>query len=315
MSHAFHRGGQLGWAHDEGHTAGVFHTYDHLDVSREISPRRVHVFLPRGAETSGRRYPTIYFHDGDTTFWPGGVARKTWDVAGTLSNLKGRVDEAIVVAVTPQDRNAEYTHVDWAHGQRPWGRLPAHADYLADGVKRFVDEVYPTLREPKHNVVVGSSHGGLAAFWTATRRPDAFGKAACLSPSFFSGLDSLTWGAVSAPLEPTPLVAGAAGVLSDPIRRPTFWMCWGTRRDGGDHNRVVEALAALRGAEMADLLVRRFGYVRQDFASHALPSPGANLFVAIDQGAGHDEDAWRRRFGWAMRAFFPRRSGSPLSVW
>lgn len=296
-------GQQSGWAHDEGHPAGMFHTYDALDVGHGFSPRKVHVFLPRGY-TSGQRYPVVYLHDGDTSFWPGGVAKKSWDVAGVLSVLAGRVADVITVAVHPVDRNAEYTHVDWAHGQRPWGRLIDHADYLSDGVKGFIDAHYPTVRDPGANAVVGSSHGGLAAFWTATRRPDAFGNAGCLSPSFFSGLDSLLRGPRPIPLATSALVTGAAEVLADPGRRPRLWLCWGMRRDGGDHNAIVESLAARRGAEMAALLVDTYGYRRGD--GRTATPPDADLFVAVEPGHGHDEDAWRVRFGWMMRAFFPR---------
>ena len=303
MGTAILRGDQRAWLHDEGHAAGVFHTYDALDVGHGFSARKVHVFLPRGY-ADGQRYSVIYLHDGDTSFWRGGVGHKTWDVAGVLSVLSGRIADVIAVAVHPQDRNAEYTHVDWAHGQRSYGRLIDHADYMADGIKGFIDANYPTAPAPAENAIVGSSHGGLAAFWTATRRPDAFGNAGCLSPSFFSGLDSLVRGPRPTPLATSALVAGAAQVLADPALRPRLWMCWGMRRDGGDHNAVVEALAARRGAEMADLLVNTYGYRRGD-GQTATP-PDADLFVAVEPSHGHDEDAWRIRFAWMMRALFPR---------
>jgi hypothetical protein len=69
-----------------------------------------------------------------------------------------------------------------------------------------------------------------------------------------------------------------ADLLADRARRPRLWLDWGLRRDGGPHNGIVEALATLRGREMADLLERRFGYVR-----------GRDLWVEEDADAGHDE--------------------------
>jgi hypothetical protein len=84
-------GGQTAWAHDEGHPAGTFHTYDALDVSDAFPARKVHVFLPRGWETARRRYPLVVMHDGDTAFWRGGAAGKTWDVAGELSRRLTRI--------------------------------------------------------------------------------------------------------------------------------------------------------------------------------------------------------------------------------
>jgi enterochelin esterase-like enzyme len=39
--------------------------------------------------------------------------------------------------------------------------------------------------------IIGSSHGGLAAFHMALSHPTIFGIAICMSPSFWAGIDSL----------------------------------------------------------------------------------------------------------------------------
>lgn len=286
---AIRRGGQSGWAHDEGHRAGAFHTYDRFDLGY-LGPRKVHVFVPREYE---RPLASVYLNDGNTGFWPGGVANATWDVAGTLSALHGRVEPMIVVALHPVQRDREYTHVDWRNGREPWGDLPQYATWLAERVKPWIDANYPT--DPDRATVAGSSHGGLASFWAATRHPRAFRAAGCLSPSFFSGLDDLGTGRVGpVALVDAPLVADVLATLRDPALRPRLWICWGTRRDGGHHNAIVEALAARRGREMADLLRADFGY-----------RDGRDLWVTEDEGAGHDEHAWRRRFGAFALALFP----------
>jgi enterochelin esterase-like enzyme len=297
-------GGQAAWEHDEGHPAGTFTTFDALDVGSRFGPRKVHVFVPRSHDRSDARFPLILLHDGDTSFWPGGVANGTWDVAGTLSSLRGRVREAIAVAVHPVDRDYEYTHVDWAGGRRgSWGGLASHADYLADEIVPFLCQQWRIDPDPRARVIAGSSHGGLAAFWTATRRSEVFGAAACLSPSFFSGLDALGDGRRGrGRLLDAEIVAGAADILADPARRPRLWIDWGGRRDGGAHNAIVEALAAFRGEEMVDLLVRRFGYRLARWPE----DPGsADLVVAEAPSHGHDEAAWRERFGWALLALLP----------
>ena len=88
-----------------------------------------------------------------------------------------------------------------------------------------------------------------------------------------------------------------SGLLSDPRRRPRLWLCWGLRRDGGEHNAIVEALATLRGREMAALLVE-LGY-----------REGVDLWAVEERDAGHEESAWRRRFGLMMARMFPLRAG------
>lgn len=290
--------GHQGWAHDEGHASGTFHTFDALDLGD--GPRKIHVFLPR--EVPGP-LPVAYLHDGDAVFWPGGAVGQTLDAAGVLDRMGPGRPPMILVAIHPRDRNAEYTHTDWAEGTRSWGALPRYTRYLAESLKPFIDASYPTRPDPAHTAVIGSSHGGLAAFWQATRRPDRFGFAGCQSPSFFSGLDRLVPGGqrAAATLRESALVAPVLPMLSDSARRPRVWLDWGLVRVGGEHNSVVEALAAARGREMAALL-EEVGYQRADLPPGERPPP-ADLWVQADPSGQHDEPSWQRRLPSVLRAF------------
>jgi hypothetical protein len=283
MAIPFRFGAHRGWSHDEGHAGGAFHTFDALDLGF-LGPRKVHVWVPRRPPPA-TGFRTIYVHDGNTAFWRGGVAHQTWDLASVLS--RDGVEPRLVVALHPLRRDWEYTHVDWAPG-RPHGGLAQYADWLAGRVKPWIDAHYPTDPRREATAVLGSSHGGLASFWTATRHPDDFGDAGCFSSSFFSGLDDLVTGWHSGiDLATAPLVRDVAPLLADPSRRPRLWLDWGLRRDGGEHNSIVEHLATLRGRELGELLQRRFGYVE-----------GVDLHTVEHAEGGHDEASWGRRFGW-----------------
>ena len=287
-----------GWQHDEGRPSGIFHTYDALNLGD--GGRKVHVFLPR---TIQGPLPVAYMHDGDTALWPGGVAGQTWDAAGVLDRMGASRPGLMLVAIHSPDRNAEYTHADWAQGQRPWGHLPLYTAYLADRLKPFIDAAYPTRPEPRHTAVIGSSHGGLASFWQATRRPDRFGFAGCLSPSFFTGIDRLEPdGARPVALADAPLLTPVASLLADVQRRPRLWLDWGLVRTGGRHNAVVEALATARGREMAALLTDVYGYTRQSLSPGEAPS-AAELWVQEDPHGEHSERSWQRRLPGVLRAF------------
>jgi hypothetical protein len=305
MSRPLKVGGQQAFVHDEGHPAGTFHTYDALDVS-DVSdgagggfpPRKVHVFLPR--RPSIGPMPVVYMHDGNTAFWPGGVAHSCWDVADAVARAGKNV---IVVAIHPHDRNAEYTHVDWSGGRRPWGKLPDYATYVSTRLVPFIDAHYPSDPRPAARAVVGSSHGGLASFYIATRHPDVFGFAGCMSPSFFSGIEPPPYGPGEAPLRDASIVADVFDdVLTDVSRRPKVWMCWGLRRDGGDHNSVVEHLATKRGREMATLLAD-VGYDHHAVADAEVPRADATLWTRSDRRGGHDETSWGARLPLLLRAF------------
>lgn len=289
-------GGQLAWVHDDGFTSGYFHTFDQLGVGGPGDiPRKVHVLLPPDYESTCARYPVVYMNDGDTTFWPGGIGNKSWSVAQGLEGLyaTGAIEEVIVVAVVAIDREAEYTHTEWAPGHTCCGAA-GYADYLGDKVKGFVDATYRTDAAANRTAIVGSSHGGLAAFLVAGLRPDRFGMAGCLSSSFWAGLDPIHGGAYGGgALAGSKLLDMTKGTLSSAALRPHLWIDWGLVRTGGFHNAVIEAAATDRGKEMVALLQQSYGYV-----------DGADLHWMEDPSGEHDEISWSERFPAVMKAFF-----------
>jgi len=285
-------GGQVAWYHDEGHHYGYFHTYDRLQVAgANDAPRKVHVFLPVDYEERKQHYPVVYMNDGDTAFFPGGLAHKSWQVAETLSNLLANkaIIPVIVVAVCPLDRDREYTHTFWAPN-RHYGGLAGYTAYLTNCVKPFIDANYRTIPDAAATAIVGSSHSGLAAFYIAATQPQAFGKAAALSPSFWIGLDLQL---ISSSLRDSLLLAATHSTLANPAQRPRLWIDWGLERAGGFHNSVIEALATQRGHEMVQLLQSDYGY-----------RLGQDLLQFEDPMGQHNEDAWARRFGLVMKSFY-----------
>lgn len=282
--------GQDAWIHDEGSPAGYFHTYDGLVVGAgaERAPRKIHVFLPRSYTTGCKRYPVLYFHDGNTTFFPGGAGNKSWGVADVLAKgyAAGSFGEVIVVAVHPLEREREYTHAPWLPGRSCCG-VSGYVGYLAGALKGFVDGAYRTRAGSADTVVVGSSHGGLAAFYAASTRPDVFGKAIAMSSSFWAGLDDRGAGTIGGPLATSALLQAASPGLT--ASRPRLYLDWGLVRTGGVHNAIIEERATARGQEMAQLLSASYGY-----------TVGKDLFTVEDAQGEHDEISWGRRLGPAL---------------
>ena len=290
----FYRGGQRAWFHDEGHPAGFFHTYDALNVGGEA--RKIHVFLPRNYEETNDRYPVLYTNDGDTTFFPGGAIGLSWHMGETLSQLvaSGRIQQPIVVAVYTVDREREYTHAP--SKPRVFGKgsccgVEDYTNYLADNLKPFIDTYYRTNSEAENTTIMGASHGGLAAFYTACRRCDRFGNGAALSPSFWVGLDTGT--STLTPLEKSSLLELTAAKLSDRSTHPRLWIDWGLVRSGGYQNWFIEGNTTRRSREMVKLLEKEFGYVRD-----------RNLFAYEDPEGEHSEASWARRLPMVLEALF-----------
>ena len=291
-AHPFTLDGQAAWFHDEGHAAGVFHTFDAFDACG--APRGLHVFLPRDYAERSERYPTLYFHDGHTVFWPDSPSGAGWELGETLSALQaaGRLGPVLAIAVHHGDRDLEYTH-EPAYPGRTHGGLEAYATLLAECLVPWVDAHYRTQATPAARALVGSSHGGLATFWTVTRHPEVFGFGGALSPSFWVGLDDLILDRAGAtPLRESSLVAPVLDLLADPARRPRLWIDWGLVRAGGVHNGRIEKHATLRGREMVDLLADE-GYGASELAWHE-----------AEDGA-HDEPSWARRLHAVLQSAGP----------
>ncbi len=299
MAEIFTKGEQEVWFHDPGFWGGFFHTYNELKLPDQSS-HKIHIFLPRDYEMSQEYYPVLYMNDGDTAFFEGGAYHKTWNIAQLLTRLylSNQIRKIIVVAVCPHNRDYEYTHAPVI--KKEWGGLDDYARYLAQYLKPFIDQNYRTLSKGKYNVILGASHGGLVAFYTATKYPEQFGNLVALSPSFWVGLDSILdadllniSNSFFGSLEASALLFNARNTLSNPSKRLKIYLDWGLVREGGNHNSFMEERSTARGREMRDLLIHQFGY-----------KEGQDLFIVEDPKGEHSEESWANRSENILKLFF-----------
>jgi predicted alpha/beta superfamily hydrolase len=242
-----------------------------LRLPAGLRPRPLYVYLPPSYEAAPeRRYPVLYLHDGQNVwsdpnccFGHGG-----WFLEETSERLwaSGEVEEYILVGVanTP-DRMKEYGTSDLLAA-----RNDPYVRYLVEVVKPFVDSRYRTLPGPDQAALMGSSMGGLVSFVIALTHPEVFGKAACLSPSFwFEDGKGKT----------------AFDFLEARGRRPVrLYLDSGTVGQGQDGAPKTRRMAAA---------LRRAGWA----SDHA-------LLHHVDEGAEHNERAWRARAEIPLRFLF-----------
>jgi pimeloyl-ACP methyl ester carboxylesterase len=275
---------------DLGHDAGYFHRYDSLPTSSSLYPeRKIDVFLPRDFDRNDHRYPVLYLNDGHTAFFKPASGDQSWDVANTLGVLYQRrlIRPLIVVAMHPVNRAREYTHAHWS-GLDCCG-LESYTQCVAEIIKPFIDTTYNTLPDPPSTMIAGSSHGGLAAFYMANRRPDVFGYGAALSPSFWVGVDDAERYPFIKPLpnrelKNSQLLEAVKRTLADSLRRPKLYFDWGLVRTGGLHNESIEERATARGSEMVNLCQQEYSY-----------EIGKDLIAYEDPDGEHNEHSWARR--------------------
>jgi predicted alpha/beta superfamily hydrolase len=283
---------------DQGDTAGYFHRYEPFRTEGCLYPeRRLDVFLPRTYDSNDYRYPVLYLNDGHKAFFNPAIGDQSWDIANTLGALYERrlIRELIVVAIHPVNRAREYTHAHWS-GSDCCG-LESYAQCVAESIKAFIDRSYRTLPESGTTMIVGASHGGLAAFYMANRRPDAFGYAGALSPSFWVGVDDAERFPLIKPLQDrvlkdSQLLEAVSETLADVLRRPKLYLDWGLVRTGGLHNESVEERATARGREMVKLLQQEYAY-----------KIDSDLIVYEDPYGEHHEQSWARRMPRVLEVF------------
>ena len=152
---------------------------DLIRIGSELGdPRDLRVYLPPGYdENELARFPVVYMQDGANLFLPEeAFAGQEWQVDETLHLLESMrlMRRAIVVGIHSRERVAEYTK-------------PGYTGYglsLKDEVKPAVDTALRTLAGPSDTSVMGSSLGGVVAFYLGWQWPEVFGQVACLSSTF-----------------------------------------------------------------------------------------------------------------------------------
>lgn len=238
--------------------------------------RDVWVYLPPSyAAQPTRRYPVVYFHDGQNVFDAAtAFIGVEWQADETLQRLAAdrSIDEVIAVAVanTPE-RVAEYTQaVDPQHSAP--ARAQLYVRFLAEELKPRIDAQYRTRTEREHTALVGSSLGGLVSLYAGVAAGQTFGLVAGMSPVVQWGAHDLEQHYRRAPDSQLPLRVwidmGTAEIASDPAASRA----------------LVDELRRFR-----DVLVAR-GY-----------RLGDSLQSVEAPQAAHDERAWSARLGPALR--------------
>ncbi|MBW2733428.1 MAG: alpha/beta hydrolase, partial [Deltaproteobacteria bacterium] len=213
-----------------------------------------------------RRYPVIYFHDGQNLFEANTATfGAEWMVDEHYDELELErlIEPAIIVGIdNTEDRTREYVGDDTTVGDAK----QAYTQWLIHSLKPYIDHHYRTRSQPDYTLVMGSSFGGIISFYQSWTHPEVFGHAGCVSTAF--------WRNGVALLAELEAYAGA----KKPVR---YWIDAGNEENAKDalgrssyidrNRRFAEKLVSLGWRENEDL-----GYLEV-------------------MNAKHDEQAWSRR--------------------
>jgi predicted alpha/beta superfamily hydrolase len=250
-----------------------------------IPGRPVTIYLPRGyAQNTWKKYPVVYFHDGQNVFFPGG-GFGTWD-ADRIANYEisqGRMREAIIVAIPNgnaygSDRLYEYlpdgdTITNYAGlGLNFTGRASLYLQWMLDNLAPTLDFNFRTFRNSADNTLTaGSSMGGLVSDYIGFQRPDRFGAVGIFSPAYWA----------------SPNYLANRTLTNQPVRR---YMYMGTAESSGGQSSS--------NVYWQDCLTIYNRYLRVGETANR------ELFFEGGAGGQHNESNWSRRlpsfFNWAL---------------
>ncbi|MBB5233591.1 alpha/beta hydrolase-fold protein [Deinococcus budaensis] len=226
---------------------------------------------PSYAAEPGRRYPAVYFHDGQNVFDAATGFSGEWGADETLTRLAQEGLEAVAVGIPNGGERRFHEYSAAPTPELPdlgGGGADDYVAFLSETVKPLVDGSLRTLPGPDSTVVIGSSMGGLVSLHALLTRPDVFGHAGVMSPAFWT-----------APVE------AFTRVQTSPTPTGRIWLDIGGREGPGEPERQRAYWQDAHA--MRDLLLDK--------------GMGERLrFVADPQGT-HHESAWAERLPGALR--------------
>jgi predicted alpha/beta superfamily hydrolase len=233
---------------------------------------------PSYVEQTSKRYPVLYVLDGQSLWSTSEDPFGVWNLDSTLEGLfeLHAMAEILVVAIDTGDRRADrLSPVPDEDGEG--GRADLLLRAIVEDLVPLIDRDFRTKSSREDRGVMGSSLGGLFAFFAAWSRSDVFGKAACLSSSFWWADRWMVKEAARGPApSPLPSIYVDSGAAKNPHEDDP------ALRDGFHHTR-----------SMYRALLRR-GY-----------APGSNLHRLTFAGESHNAAAWAARVALPLQLLFP----------
>lgn len=186
--------------------------------SQYVAPHDIDVWLPPDYPKQAP-YAVLYMFDGQNLFGArSGKGLQSWHAAATAARLiaAGKTRPFIIVGIA----NAQSLRMSEYFPQKPWESLTAaqrrtlfaqqlgtfqimpvapYSDallkFVTQELKPAIDQRFAVDAKPAATYVMGSSMGGLMAWYALAEYPDVFGGAACLSthwPGPYLSLDAKT---------------------------------------------------------------------------------------------------------------------------
>ena len=264
-------------------------------ASSFVQPRDVTVWVPDACQAAD--CAVLYMQDGQALYdGSKSLSGAAWGVGDTLTKLidAKKVPPVIVVGIANTDQRGREYLPQKIYDRMPadsrsriaknWGGEPlsdAYLKFMVTELKPFIDKTYHTKTDAADTFVMGSSMGGLIAFYAQAEYPQVFGASASLSMHWL--LDN-PWVNIPDARTNEPEVAAA---FADYIAASGL---------SPDHNRIYidQGTATLDGNYRPYSLAFETTMVARGWTTPAFTSQ-------IFPGEAHSESAWAKRLDIPMQ--------------
>jgi len=148
--------------------------------------RRIWIYLPPDYESTEKKFPVLYMHDGQNLFDNATANSGEWQVDETLNALHEEgLEVPIVIGIDNGgtmriNEYSPFTHIDYGGGE---GK--AYIEFIVLTLKPFIDSIYRTKPERELTSVWGSSLGALISTYAAVQFQEVFSKVGSFSPAYW----------------------------------------------------------------------------------------------------------------------------------
>lgn len=152
-------------------------------VSPELqTTKKIWLYLPKNYSATKKKYSVIYMPDAQNLFDAKTSYSGEWNIDEKLDSLSAQV---IVVGIEHGNEKRLEELTPYPHEKYGGGKANQYLDFIVNTLKPSIDKKYRTKTNKTHALIIGSSLGGLTAFYATLKYPEVFGKAGVFSPAFW----------------------------------------------------------------------------------------------------------------------------------
>lgn len=160
--------------------------------------RRIWIYIPPDYQSSRKKYPVIYMHDGQNLFDDSTSFAGEWEIDETLDRIYGESGKsAIVVGIDNGGEKRMDELSPFKNEKYGGGNGENYMRFIVETLKPYIDGNFRTRPGRKHTILGGSSLGALISVYGAVQHPETFGKVLAFSNAFWfneSGLENFIKG-------------------------------------------------------------------------------------------------------------------------